>query len=257
MPFTLAHPAAAVPLARPLGRLGVLPALVIGAIVPDVAYLWRGIDSHSVAGLFLFCVPAGLLLYAGFRLLLERPLRSLLPDRIRARLAAVPPDRRPRPVAAAVASVFAGALTHIGWDSFTHQGTMALAAMPWLSTHLFTVAGLPVALHRLLQHLSTAAGFALLGYWLVRWYRRTPPARLAPDSAPPAAQRALLVTILILVPSLHACFEGIRAIEGPGVVAALRAFGFAATMHGGEGLGITLLVFGAIWHLHARLRSAR
>ena len=35
MPFTFAHPAAVVPLLRPLGRYGVLSALVIGSIVPD------------------------------------------------------------------------------------------------------------------------------------------------------------------------------------------------------------------------------
>ena len=38
MPVTIAHPIAAIPLRRPLGRLGVLSALVIGSITPDVPF---------------------------------------------------------------------------------------------------------------------------------------------------------------------------------------------------------------------------
>ena len=36
MPLTTAHPVAAIPLRRPLGRLGVLAGLVIGSITPDL-----------------------------------------------------------------------------------------------------------------------------------------------------------------------------------------------------------------------------
>jgi hypothetical protein len=53
VPFTLAHPAAAVPLLRPLGRRGLLSALVIGSMAPDLWYFVpfdvTRADSHSPA----------------------------------------------------------------------------------------------------------------------------------------------------------------------------------------------------------------
>ncbi len=61
MPFTLAHPAAA----APLRRFGlVLSALVVGSMAPDFPYFLPGLPQdkfgHTLAGVFWFCVPAGL-----------------------------------------------------------------------------------------------------------------------------------------------------------------------------------------------------
>ncbi|MSQ59664.1 MAG: DUF4184 family protein [Betaproteobacteria bacterium] len=42
MPFTIAHPAAALPLLRPLRGFGVLSALVIGSMTPDFPYFLTG-----------------------------------------------------------------------------------------------------------------------------------------------------------------------------------------------------------------------
>jgi len=62
MPFTLCHPALVVPLHRCVRRWTSLSALVIGSMAPDFVYfLPAGVDgvfSHSVPGLFLYCVPA-------------------------------------------------------------------------------------------------------------------------------------------------------------------------------------------------------
>jgi Domain of unknown function (DUF4184) len=65
MPFTFAHPAIAVPLLRPLGCYGVLSALVIGSLAPDLAYVLPlsvpRHKSHSLTGLLWFCLPVGLM----------------------------------------------------------------------------------------------------------------------------------------------------------------------------------------------------
>jgi hypothetical protein len=78
LPFTFAHSAAAVPLRHVLGRFGVLSALVIGSIAPDLAFVLpigvARLDSHSLAGLFWFCLPAGLLTYLLFHRVLKGPL---------------------------------------------------------------------------------------------------------------------------------------------------------------------------------------
>jgi hypothetical protein len=87
MPFTLAQPAAAIPLSRVLGRASVLSALIIGSMSPDLVYfLPLGINratSHSLVGLFWLCVPLGLVSYVLFHVL-WRPLGSyLLPRPLR------------------------------------------------------------------------------------------------------------------------------------------------------------------------------
>src|SRR5262245_4745992 len=92
MPFTFAHPAAAVPLHRPFGRYGVVSALVIGSLSPDIAYFLplsvAHADSHSPTGLLWFCLPVSLLSYVLFHTLLKGPLLGLLPDFALSRLQA-------------------------------------------------------------------------------------------------------------------------------------------------------------------------
>lgn len=131
MPFTLAHPAAAIPLLRPLGRYGVLSALVIGSMAPDLAFV-VGVpatreQTHSLAGMLLFSLPAGALAYLLFHLLLKAPLCALLPASYLQRLAQ--PTNRPTKFAVAV-SLAAGAATHVLWDAFTHPGTAVTDAFP-------------------------------------------------------------------------------------------------------------------------------
>ena len=152
MPYPFAHPAAVLPLARPLGRFAVPSALAIGSIAPD---LWHLVpfadraDSHSAAALLWFCLPAGLLAYALFHLVLKQPLIALAWPRLGAFACKGLP---PSPWTAVVVSLLVGALTHIAWDGLTH-----------------------IEDHNWLQHASTVAGSAILGWWIWRRVRRVPP----------------------------------------------------------------------------------
>ena len=126
MPYPFAHPAAVLPLARPLGRFGVPSALAIGSIAPDFWYfvplVERG-ESHSVAGLAWFCLPLGLLLYALFHLFLKQPLIALLSPRLRA----FTPARLPAvPWSAVLVSLLVSA-SHARWVS----GTLVLGWWIW------------------------------------------------------------------------------------------------------------------------------
>lgn len=125
MPYPFAHPAAVLPLMRPMGRFGVPAALVIGSMVPDAWYLVPGMvraDSHSLTGLFWFCLPVGFVLYLLWK------------------------GSQPRAPAAAVAcSILVGALTHIAWDAVAHS---------------YAYAGVYV-----LQHASTVFGAAFVVWW--------------------------------------------------------------------------------------------
>src|SRR5438105_7713510 len=86
MPFTLAHPAAILPL-RGLRYLRTAP-LIIGAMIPDLPYYVParfghfGPETHSVTGSFTTCMVLG---YAtlGCVFLLRRPLTALLSPRAR------------------------------------------------------------------------------------------------------------------------------------------------------------------------------
>ena len=90
MPFTFAHPAAAVPLRRWLGRAGVLSALVIGSMAPDLTYFVPfGVDrasTHSLTGVLWFCLPLGVVTYYIFNFLVRPVMYVLLPPTWRDRL---------------------------------------------------------------------------------------------------------------------------------------------------------------------------
>jgi len=264
MPLTFAHPAAAVPLARPLGRYGVLSALVIGSLAPDTAYfLDVGVPrstSHSLAGLFLFCLPVGFALYGLFHLVLKHPLAALLPDALQARIA---PEfgaagRLPAvPVSAVAVSLLAGAATHLAWDSFTHLSSPLVQSSPALRAHFGNFFGYPILACKLLQHASTGAGLALLALWSWRWLRA--PVRPAPLPAPrlPGVLRGALVAGLLALAACAALASAAPTLEDSLTVWTLRRFLGRAVVAGVGALVLALVAFGLLWHAHARALRLR
>jgi hypothetical protein len=260
MPFTLAHPAAAVPLRRALGRFGVLSALAIGSLTPDLAYfLPLGIGrraSHSLAGLFWFCLPVGLAAYGVFHCVLKRPLASLLPERAQRGLApllARSPGLPAAPWSAVVVSLLAGAVSHLLWDLLTHEGAAEVRSWPPLRSLVVSLRSDPHLVYRVLQHGSTLLGFALIAHWSLRWLRGA--ADAPPLAAPlgpvlPRGTRTLLLAALLggsaLVGSL---------VAGPPIAAnglsfeSLRVFAGRAVIHSLSVLGGALLAFSVAWHV--------
>jgi hypothetical protein len=227
MPFTLAHPAAAVPLVRPLGRYGVLSALVVGSMTPD---LWYALplpvgrnDSHSAAGLFWFCLPVGVALYVLFHRVLKQPMVALLPRYFASRLWRWLESHSGLPRvswSAVVVSVFVGAATHTIWDSFTHwQGTPARTFMPWLRTELFSVGSLPIYPVHLLQHGTGALGLLLLAHWCWRWMKNAPCVEREPELAMGPTARAMVLAGLASFAVVYGCAVAVReAMPGVSIV---------------------------------------
>ncbi len=125
--------------------------------------------THTLPGIFLFCLPAGLLALAVYHKVVERPLFTLLPAQLRKRVDApgefsFSPGRKFLKIAA---SILLGAFTHIVWDSFTHRYGEGVMLFPFLSTSV-SVLGKPVFLYKLLQHLSSVTGLLIIGFWLLR-----------------------------------------------------------------------------------------
>ena len=248
MPFTPAHAAAALPVRRLWPRLP-LSALVIGTMSPDFEYFLRlapaGRLAHSFAGIAVFCVPAGLIVWGLFTLLVRPALVDVLPDGLARSL---PPSRTS--ILAATLAIAIGALSHLMWDSFTH-------AHDWTVTH-WPALRVPVAprllpgleWYKLLQHVSTAVGLAVLLAAIIHWVRATPVgARQFRAGQDRDALRVLGLTLATGV--VGTLLNGVRGIgEGVEQVATLGAVG------GMLGVAVGLLGVG-VWHAWQGRRTDR
>jgi hypothetical protein len=175
MPFTFAHPAAAVPIAKANRHVFILSALVVGSMAPDFEYFMRlrfvTKWSHSLFGVFVFCLPVGLVILWLFHSVHKGPFVALLPDALQNTLL---PWCRPfaflplRRFLAICLSLTIGAMTHILWDSFTHQNGFLVRNVSALRVTMLSVGNVQLLLYELLQDLSTALGLLLLAFWAWR-----------------------------------------------------------------------------------------
>ena len=224
LPYPFAHPAAVLPLARPMGRFAVPSALAIGSIAPDLWYLVPGLARHDTHGAFAalwFCLPAGLLAYLAFHLLLKQPLLALLSPRLGAfACRGLPAAAWP----AVMASLLAGALTHLAWDAATHAFEDA-----WR--------------HNWVQHASTATGTAVLAWWISRKLRG------APAAASPVSSFSRTCVLICLAGAMmiSALWSADRWLAPD--AAALRHFARTAGVAALQGLAAALLLFSLLYCL--------
>ncbi len=263
MPFTLAHPAAAVPLRRVLGRHAVLSALVIGSMAPDFWYVLplplKRADTHSLAGFFWFCLPAGLLVYLAYHTLMKEPWLELLPRTLTERLAGCGAATRGLPRAswlAVIASLAAGTMTHLAWDAITHDGMVVGHALSALDVPLFSIGSYHAHGYSLLQHLSTLAGLALLAMWARAWFRHA----AIHDPAPRRLSRGGAVAVLCAIAAaIASIFFGTLAValdQRPGLVET-RLLAKAAFGQAGAVAVLALFVYGIAWHALGLLSHRR
>jgi len=170
MPFTLAHPAAVLPLRR-LRSLRTVP-LIIGAMTPDAPYYlpWRIAKhipdvTHTLLGTLTLDLPIGLSLLL-FVWLLRAPLAAPLGPRARAKCATAMERFGSRPLNWVLAplSILVGAWTHLAWDSFTHADGWMVQRIPALSAPVsfFSYTG---QLCHVLQYVSSVFGLLVLAIW--------------------------------------------------------------------------------------------
>ena len=253
MPFTLAHPAAAVPLARLLRPYAVLSALVVGSMTPDlIMFVPLGItrqQSHSLGAVLWFCLPVGLVLLVLFHALVKRPVLLLLPDAAGRRLA--PYGRRHGVIghcnlASVAVCLMLGALTHIAWDSFTHRSGWVVQALPWLDTIVCHLPGYSVRVYKILQHGSTALGTVLLAYWIVRWWCRESSADGVAPSPLHWRYRVCLIVLLLAVPCLVGLAAGSQVSCHRRWIRTVQSFTRATVLSGGATVVWLLLAYGTL-----------
>jgi hypothetical protein len=260
MPFTLSHPAAAVPLRRWLGHRGDLVALIIGSMSPDFTYYVpvgiKRTPTHTFAALFWFCLPVGTVAYLVYDQLLKAPCAFLLPAGLRRRLGACAPRRLDTARLVTIPfCVVLGAATHIVWDWFTH----ANPALPALRIPLFAVLGHPITGHRVLQHVSTLGGAAILCLWLARWYRAAPACGRMAQAPFAEESRGAILASLLAAPLLVALSGGVATAMGapPGPIE--PAFAIAAAIwtfrRAVVAALLALIAYGLIWRRRAAQRA--
>jgi Domain of unknown function (DUF4184) len=208
VPFTLAHPAAVLPL-RGVRYLRTVP-LIIGAVVPDtydyVPSSFRGYlhHAHSFGGSYTTCIVLGYALLTAL-FVLRRPLTALLSARARwLCLTALAPFGRSRLewVFAALA-ILLGAWTHLLWDSFTHVEGWMVHRFAALNATV-TIGSYRGPVYHVLQYVSSALGLAVIAVW----YWRLP----APSASPaaPGAQRSNVGPVLMLVAVAALLIGGVK-----------------------------------------------
>ena len=257
MAFTLAHPAAALPFTRLLGKLGVRSALVIGSMVPDFWYVIPLADrntSHMPLGLITYCLPVGLLVYWLYHAGVKRPLIALLPARLADRLRPLGVAGFPRVSwLAVVVSLLVGAATHQFWDTFVHSNGTGVRLVSPLQAVLFSLGHAHLRVFHVLQLVTSALGLYVLARWSIRWLETSTPstAQGVPEDFS-ATRTALLVAVLLVVAAgsavvgavetLHSATGGFSSLAGALARSILGAF------------TVAMLAYSAAWHLGA-LRS--
>lgn len=258
MPYAFAHPAAVIPLHRWLGRYSVPSALVIGSVMPDawyfVPFLGRT-DTHTVHGALLYCLPLALLAYVLYHRVAKEPLLALFPRRLEAKLRQWTAQGLPgAPWPAVALCATAGAITHVVWDSFTHDGLVSAHYFPVLEAGAFSIGAYEVRWHQLLQHLSTLLGTAYLAWWTHRRLRQVP----APGHAAPQAPRTHAFIALALAAAPAAVLlESLPELLAASGIEALRAAVRAAALGSAAALAAAFTAYCLLWHGRKRLRWNR
>ena len=254
VPFTLSHPAAAA-VALPLARRGRIPfaAVVAGTMSPDFEFFFnlRPVAhwSHTLAGLFGFSLPVGLLTYVAWDLVMRGPTRHLLG--LDSTLGARPPRPDARWALQAVAGVFIGAVTHLAWDGVTHGGYWGATLIPALRDPALTVGGVVIPWFNVLQHVSTVVGGLVVLAWLARELRRVGALRVLARSR----WRWVAVGALLGASLVVALLNGARAPAPVGYWYAQLWLG-RVSVGAMLGFGAALFAYGLVRTLGASASSA-
>ena len=223
MPFTLAHPAAILPLRKYCPKVLNLPALVFGSLVPDVGYFFGrwNVDeySHALVGSVVFGLPVGAMLLAVF-FLGRTTAVQWLPPRHRAMLE--PLCRRPiGSFVAIVLSLLIGIWTHLVFDSFTHKGGWLVDNWSVLNQSLINIRHRNFRVHHVVWYACTFGGTAWLCFAYDHALRSSAcPARTTPTWL--SWRNGLFIAALLLpIAVFHHSVGGVFSLIAVGVLSLL------------------------------------
>lgn len=169
MPLTFAHPAAVLPFIRTKPYFH-FTALVLGSMAPDYEYFLRGRPAgeigHTFTGFFMYNLPLVVLMYLLYRYVIYPPFYAHLPDRLQS-VFMIGKQSRDHHMSRSLSfivflySAIIGMITHVVWDSFTHQG--GFMVLQWTSLQQsISIVSYDIPVYKIMQHGSTVAGLAIL-----------------------------------------------------------------------------------------------
>jgi hypothetical protein len=175
MPFTFSHPAIVLPLTYLPKRWVSLTGLVVGSMTPDFEYFIRmklqGAYGHSLAGLFWFDLPLGLILTFLFHQMVRDSFFANLPLMLKQRLMKFCDFNWlvyfKQNWWIVVLSILVGAASHIFWDGFTHRYGYFVQMISALKTE-FEIQGFHLPVYHVLQQLSTVVGGTVVVFSILK-----------------------------------------------------------------------------------------
>jgi hypothetical protein len=199
MPFTFAHPAAAMPFLR-YKKHFCMEAMILGCMAPDYEYFLRGRPygnyGHTLQGIMLFDLPLVVAVYfVGMRLVLP-VIAPYLPYAFQSKR-----QRSRNGVRAALVfaySALIGVLTHIVWDSFTHVDGAVVKHVAMLATTI-TIHGFGIPMYKILQHGSTLVGLIVIAWFLLRRCRRHGMVEISTPLRSKAVFWSMLIALAVLI----------------------------------------------------------
>jgi len=261
MPFTISHAAAVLPFSRPLARWRLLSAAVIGSMVPDFGWFspWRParFETHSLDALVTFCLPVGLATYWLFQRLIRTPIMELLPAGAygRWRSSAQPADYRSlRQWLLASCGILGGAITHLVWDAFTHEGGRGVRMIPALQDPVLQIGGHSVAGVHLVQDVNSLLGLIVVFAFVVYSLRPGNAGASLPRRLATAERRQWIGAYLLVAAALSGIFLLFRHRPPPNISPWLAVPISSAAIAILRGLAAALVAVSAL--LALRLRRA-
>ena len=259
MPFTLAHPAAVMPLRR-LKWLQPM-ALIVGSMIPALPYflpsrilrLFQVWDTHSFEGSFVWDIPLGLLVL-GAILVLRYPLTALLTDRARWVSLRVAQKFTARPFnwVLAIPSLLVGSWTHILWDSFTHTRGWVVQRVSALSAPVSLFGFYTGEVCHILQYASSVFGLIVLAYWYRQVAAEAP--KNVSTSEVPLPARLLLLTVVIVA----ACVVGsVQAYHTRFRYPTIYGWAYLVLTRSLAWFGLLYVIGGALTSIVERMRRPR
>ena len=171
MPFTFSHPAIILPLNFFFRKRLSLTGLIIGSMAPDFEYFLRmkikSNYSHTLDGILWFNLPLSIILAFIFHNIVRQKLSDNLPIVLKSRFSQFGDFDWNRYFVKnwfiVVISILIGCISHVFWDSFTHDSGYFVEVLPFLSKSLI-VLNKEVSVLKILQHSSSIIGMIFIVY---------------------------------------------------------------------------------------------
>ncbi len=175
MPFTFAHPAIVMPLKKYLNKYVSSTALILGSMLPDFEYFIRmhltSEYSHTIAGIFYFDLPLGIILAFIYHNVVRNILIGNLPCIFQGSLIDIKRFNWNKYFfqnkIVVIVSFLVGISSHLLWDSFTHESGFFVEKISLLS-YTINYKAFDVSIYKILQHGSTLLGICYIILYILR-----------------------------------------------------------------------------------------